>query len=352
MTRRNSAVIVLAIILMVGGFLGVLFVGQILNPAPVPVAVAAVDIRAGSSLTSAMVAIDSVHMNPKVISGLVREAELSSYIGGVVVEPIHAFQPIDKAAISITGNPASSNRLSLALSDPSLIAMVVPVSVGTAPDAIVEGDYVDLDFGVGSTTSFAGTLSTAPTQVPFAAGFGQPGVTSTGLQALPTASPTPTAEPALLLPVAKTVVRNARILAVTREQQPATVQSQPGAAVTTVLVKGKIMALVVAIPREAQELLEFAIDNGTVRVALLSAQTLDHSAGTETPSLGMTWNDLVALVRMQRDAALATGLPTYVLGPGAFAVEATRSAATQAAQPTGQPPTAIPTFTATPKPKP
>ncbi len=41
--------------------------------------------------------------------------------------------------------------------------------------------------------------------------------------------------------------------------------------VRTVTVPGKVITLVIAIPREAQELLQFAIDNGMVRVALLSA---------------------------------------------------------------------------------
>lgn len=348
MTRRNSAVIVLAIILMVGGFLGVLFIGQLVNPSPVPVAVAVVDIPAGTTLTEAMIAIDDVHMDAKVIAGLVHEGELTDYIGGVVVERIHAFQPVHKAAISVSGNPASANRLALALSDPNLIAMVVPVNVGTAPDAIVEGDFVDINFGVGSTTAFGGMLSTAPTEEPFGAGFGALNPAVDELQIEATVSPTPTPEPLLMLPVAKTVVRSAQVMAVIREERTSTVQSAPGAEAETVVVKGKIIALVVAIPREAQELLEFAIDNGTVRVALLSAQIADHGSGTPTPSLGMTWNDLVALVRMQREAALSAGLPVEVYGPGAFAVEATRSAVTQAAHPTSVPTTAVPFMTPTP----
>ena len=189
MTKRNSAVIVLAIILMVGGFLGVIFIGQIVNPAPVAVAVAVLDIPAGTALTANMVAIDNVHMDPKVVANLVGEGELSHYIGGIVVEPVHAYQPLDKAAISVSGNPASANRLALELSDPKQIAMVVPVNTGTAPDAIVEGDYVDLDFGVGSTTSFGGMLSTSPTEAPFAAGFAPLSLATQDLKILPTPSP-------------------------------------------------------------------------------------------------------------------------------------------------------------------
>src|SRR5262249_13728945 len=160
------------------------------------------------------VAIDNVHMDPKVITNLVQESELPHFVGGVVVEPIHAYEPIDKAAISVSGNPASENRLALELSDPKLIAMVVPVNPGTAPDAIVEGDYIDLDFGVGSTTSFGGMLSTSPTEVPFAAGLEPLSLATQDLKALPTPTQTPTPEPLLMLPVAKTMVHGARVLSV------------------------------------------------------------------------------------------------------------------------------------------
>lgn len=331
MSQRNATVIVLGLVLMVGGFLGVLFIGQVINPPPVAVAVALVDIPAGATLTREMVALDSVHVDEKVLAGLVREEELALFVGGTAIQPIHAFQPLPKAALSAENNPAAARRSALALSDPRLVAMVVPVTPGTAPEAIVEGDFVDLNFGVGSATSYGGRLTTAPTPEPFALGY-TPLVEATPvLETTAAPTPTPTVEPLLLLPVSKTVVRHARVLAVIREERTTTVQNEGEAAPRTVVVKGKAIALVVAVPREAQELLGFAIDNGTVRVALLAAGVAEPKDGDRQPTLGMTWNDLVALVRMERDQALTAGLPTEVLGPGAFAVEATRLAQTQAA---------------------
>jgi len=245
-----------------------------------------------------------------------------------VVEPIHVYEPLPKAAISVEGNPAAANRLSLGLSDPNLVAMVVPVTQQTAPDAIVEGDFIDLSFGVGGVPSLGSKLSTAPTEAPFVTNYG--GFIQPTLPPLETAvaTPTQTPEPLLMLPVAKTIVSNAKVLAVIRDQRTDTVQDKEG--VKTVTVPGKVIALVLAIPREAQELLQFAIDNGTVRVALLSAQADIANAEARQPTLGMTWNDLVSLMRMDRDESLAQGMPTQVIGPGAYAIEATRNAATQA----------------------
>ncbi len=351
--RRNTTAIVLGLVLMVGSFGGVLGVGQVINPPTIPIAVAVVDIPAGATLTRDMIALDSVRMNPKVVGALITENELDTFVGAKVVEALYAYQPLRKSALSSDGNPAAQQRLALALADPDLVAMVVPVTAATAPGAIVEGDVVDLNFGAGANTPFGERLTTAATPSPLGVGYTgfvpalSPEPTQ-AVEATPAATATP--EPLLMLPVAKTIVSNARVLSVIYDQRSETVQDKDG--VKTVRVPDKLIALVLALPREAQELVQFAIDNGTVRVALLSAAAERSAPGARRPSLGMTWNDLVAVVRMERDAVLALGLPTEVIGPGAFAIEATRNAATLTAQPPaasatpGRPP-ATPAVTAT-----
>jgi len=325
--KRNAPLIVLGVAVLVVVFIGILFAGQIFNPPPVSVAIAVVDIPAGTVLTRDMVAMDSVHMNAKVIGGLVREGDMDTFVGGTIVEPVHKYQPLPKAAISAEGNPAAANRLALGLSDPNLVGMVVPVNQATSPEAIVEGDYVDLNFGVNSSTQFGAMLTTKPTESPFGSSqsFG-PAAGPTALPPTELAATTPTPEPLLMLPVAKTIVSDAKVMAVIREEKTSTVQDTSDSQLRTVSVPGKIIALVVAIPREAQELLQFAIDNGSVRVAVLSAKVTETTSGDHKPTLGMTWNDLVSLVRMDRDAVLATGVPANVMGPGANAIEATRNA--------------------------
>jgi len=301
--KRNAPLIILGTVILAVVFVGVLFAGQLFNPPPVSVAVAVVDIPAGTVLTGDMVAMDSVHMDAKVIGGLVRESDMEMFVGGTVIEPVHKYQLLPKAAISAEGNPAAINRLALGLSDPSLVAMVVPVTQATAPEAIVEGDYVDLNFGVNSSTSFGAMLTTKPTESPFDSpqsfGFGVPTEAPTEL-----AATTSTPEPLLMLPVAKTIVSNAKVMSVIREEKTSTVQDTSDSQPRTVSMPGKIVALVVAIPREAQELLQFAIDNGSVRVAVLSAKVSETTSGDHKATLGMTWNDLVSLVRMDRDEAL------------------------------------------------
>ncbi len=375
MKKFNIPVIVISLVLMALSVTGFLVAGQFLNPPGARIVVAVVEIPAGTVLTSDMVRVDTVQGNAKVTASHVQERELDQFIGAVAVEPIHKYSYISKSALSVEGNPAANNRLALALSDKAFVAMVVPVSPETAPDAMVEGDRVDLNFGTNGDRSNGEKLTTRPTAQPglsqiydyspiAASSAGTPAATGT-----PTPTPTPDGEPLLVLPVAKTIVSQAKILAVVREQ--VTQQTTVSGEAVNVTVPGKMLAIVVAVPREAQELMQFAIDNGNVRVSLLSAQ-VSGDASERHPSLGMTWNDLVSLMRMDRDAALATAMPGEVMGPGAYAIEATRAVQTQAviieaqatqktvgmAQPSAAPislggptgvPTATPAATATPK---
>jgi hypothetical protein len=374
MKKFNIPVIVTSMVLMAVSVIGFLVAGQFLNPPGARIVVAVVEIPTGTVLTSDMVRVDTVQGNAKVTASHVQEKELNQFIGAVAVEPIHKYSYIPKSALSVEGNPAASNRLALALSDKAFVAMVVPVSPETAPDAMVEGDRVDLNFGTNGDRSNGQKLTTRPTDQPglsqmydyspsAASSAGTPAATGT-----PTPTPTPDGEPLLVLPVAKTIVRQAKILGVVREQL--TQQTQVSGEAVNVTVPGKMLAIVVAVPREAQELMQFAIDNGNVRVSLLSAQ-VSADAPERQPSLGMTWNDLVSLMRMDRDAALATMTPANVMGPGAYAIEATRVMQTQVfieaqatqktvgrAQPSAAPisqvgptsvPTATPAATATPK---
>jgi hypothetical protein len=325
MSKRNVTAIVLGFLLFVGGVVGFLVFAQLINPPTTEVVVAVVDIPAGTKLTEQMLAVDNVHVNSKVLSAIVRQSEMSQFVGSTVVEPIGQYQFVPKSALATDGNPASDRRVALALSDPSLVAMVVPVSPETAPDSIVEGDHVDLSFGVPSNTNFGDPMEKNATPVAFSGQFLQSDLTTPEpLAGTPPASPTAPAP--LLMPVAKTIVSYAKVLALIHEQNQvasgnsiSSSGSQNGADV--VVVPGKLIGLVVAVPRQAQEVVQFAIDNGVVRVSVLSAAV--QPGDTHQPTLGMTWNDLVALMSMDRQQALANGLPTEMYGPGAAAIQAT-----------------------------
>ena len=194
------------------------------------------------------------------------------------------------------------------------IALVVPVNDDTAPPGIRAGDYVDLVYGVVGV-SYAPVVP--PTEVAFQS-F-NPGV---GLEpATPDPSapgePSPTPGVMLFAPLAKTIVTNALVLDLVHEVKQANQVTSSGQTVARE-VQGAVTALILAVPRDAQEVVQFALDTGVVRVSLLSANARADGTqvGDRRPTLGMTWNDLVALLEMERQQRLDAGLPSSITGAG------------------------------------
>jgi hypothetical protein len=326
--KRNAVVIGLAVIIMLVGFSGNFIIGRLINPPAQKVVAAQVNIPAGSVIQPSMLVVADVSVPRSLLATLITESEVGTFVGGRAAVDIPALQLVTKNMIVADGNPAAQQRLALTLSDPSLVAMVVPIDPAVAPLGITIGDYVDLIMGVGNPANNE-KLTTAPTATPDnSQGFaGQP----TAIAAVLTAhgADTPTPEPRLFLPVAKTVVSNAKVLSVVRAQA----QAQTNAQGTPVAPEaGKPIGLVIAIPRQAQEIVEFALTNGSLRVSLLSPNVGSVKPGDRQPTLGMTWDDLVALVRMERQSALNAGTPSVEYGPGAYAVESTQNAQAAATQ--------------------
>jgi len=347
-SRFPSLLPVIGILVLILAFVGFLLFAYFVNPPATPIAVAVVDIPAGTVIMRDMVGIDEQRINAQVASVLVQERDLDQFIGGIAVQNIYAFEPVAKADISTRDNPAASSRLSLALTDPTIVAIVIPVTRETAPNKIVAGDYVDLNFAVGSAMFLAGSLSTAPTPFPFQP---LPGVFVTQPSLPLPATPTPTAEPRLTLPVAKTIVHAARVLSVVYDEAPNPAYAGPGSG-EPATIRGDLVAIVVTVPAEAQELVQFGVTNGAVRVSLLAPgkDWESDTAGPRQPTLGMSWDDFVALMRLDRASALATKFPDEIVGPGAFAVEATLNARTQSGNQFALSTNTALAFTATPGP--
>jgi len=324
--KRNALVIGLAILVMLVGFSGNFIIGRLINPPAKKVVVAQVTIPAGSVIDPSMLVLAAVSVPDSLMPSLISESEASTFLGGRAAVDIPKLQLITKNMIVADGNPAASQRIALTLSDPNLVAMTVPVDASVAPEAITVGDYVDLVMGVGNPSNTE-KLTTAPTATPdlmLNQGFaGQPTAVVAALASPGAGSPTPTNEPRLYMPVAKTVVSNAKVLSVVREQA----QAQTNAQGTPVAPEaGKPIGLVIAVPRQAQEIVEFALVNGSLRISLLSPNQGAVKPGQRQPTLGMTWDDLVAMVRMERQSALDLGTPSTLYGPGDYAVEATQNA--------------------------
>jgi hypothetical protein len=296
--------------ILVLSVLAMFILGRFLNPAAQQVFVAAGEIQAGEYLTPERVRLASVRLPDT--APYVTADDIERYGYAQVVEPIHDGMFIPKAALSFAGNPAAAARVSLSLADPDLAAMTIPVTPLTSPSNIVPGDRVSLNVSVGSVPLMSGSLTSnssgsnsgnlAPLQ-------GYPaGNNPFGMDVTPQPSSTP--EPRLSLPVTKNLVVSGRVLEVVREER-FTAAAVPGQNPAAPAERGKLQALVVAVPRSVQEALAFAIASGEVRVAVLDPNAPDEVALTA----GMSWDDLVAYFRWQRQEWLLTPQPLEPINP-------------------------------------
>ena len=144
----KSLTFFIGLILFIAAFGVILLAGSIFNPPPYRIVVALQDIPPYTTLTRSMFAVDEQTMHARIASRLVHEAEIDQYLGGMAIETIHAGEPLRRNAVVAAGNPAAVHRLSLALTDPSLVAAVIPVDSKIVPDNVTAGDYVNITMGI------------------------------------------------------------------------------------------------------------------------------------------------------------------------------------------------------------
>lgn len=283
-----------------GSFVGFLLWGRITNPPPYRVVIAVRDIAAHQPLSTEILVVDEELLSPRVAERYVQEHELDLYLDAIPVEPIYAGEPLTKSRLLLAANPAANQRLALALDDPEYLAMVIPVDPTTSVADLYPGDLVNVEFGI----SFQSTSALLPI--------------SSDLQ-----SPTLSDEGDLALPLAKTLFQHLLVLQVNYEQIPNPnyglgTLSEGSGSTEPAFLRGRIESIVVLIPESEQELLTFALENGTVRIALASPLAATDPLRI-TP--GVTWQDFIARFLGERAASTLEQEP-YVVPPSSETPEA------------------------------
>lgn len=243
------------------------------------------------------------------------ETLLSSYLtesaweqiqraGGVLVRDISRHEAVPLAAIASDGNPIAVEIPRLGLTDPTLV--VVSLTGVQIPTGIRVGDHVDLVVAVERAQAETFTLlqpplepavfeplGDEPAEAPEEVSGGTPSAASTWTATpAPTLTPTPTPTPTLspAYPLAKVIVRSARIAGISREQPPGS-RDNPS-------LQGKVTGVDVVIPREAQEFVLMSDTAGQLGLSLLSPmleRDSDHG-----PTLGAHFEDLLDLFAADR----------------------------------------------------
>ena len=327
----RSATFTIGLLLAGLAFVGFLMLGGMMAPPPYSVIVATQDIPAYSTLDPNVLGVDAQRINSQVANMFVLREEIDQYAGGFVLETIHAGEPMRKSAVVAPGNPQAINRLALVMTDPDKVAMVIPVDPKTAPSQIAPGDWLDLVVGLapgnisaGSNTTFSNLL-TPPTPVSPMVSYGP--TPTGGIKPVPTAPLNPSSGSSsnvgsvnatdMNLPADKVVIQNVPVLAVRFQQVPNPAftgsgggfgSSQPSEGTSQpAYIQGDIQTITVLVPRASVELLTFGKDNGRVHVVLLPAKTAEAANGAQSPTFGITFNDVLAWMMRERSQVAGGG---------------------------------------------
>ncbi|NJM40304.1 MAG: hypothetical protein HC853_05845 [Anaerolineae bacterium] len=139
----------LGVMLVVGAFVGVLYLGVQVNPPPLRIAVATRDLSVGARLSANDYRIVDQIIDPLLARLYVQEADVGRFEGAVVVDVLRRGDPLNKIKLVADGD-AVSRRYALALHDPSDVLMTLPVNADVIPSKILAGDFVNIVFAGGA----------------------------------------------------------------------------------------------------------------------------------------------------------------------------------------------------------
>ena len=279
---RRKIQILIGLVLMIVVFGAVLLIAQRSQPQTYDVAVVMKDIPAYTPLTTDMLATDSQSVSAAVAQKYILTGDLPELLaaGAVSVENLHPGQPLLRVQVAAGVQAQGLSRLSVALKDPNLVIVAIPVVPSNLP-AVFPGDAIALFFASGNvqaqtiqTTTVSGPTPT-PTPRPLGV-ISQTTVLTTELQ----------------LPLAKWL-SNGVVYRVNRQMKENPNYGAPGAAPDEPrYLDGDIQSLDVVVRRDAAEWVAFALANGKVQIGVLPAVNRPNvEKGDFGASAGVTWSD-------------------------------------------------------------
>jgi hypothetical protein len=184
-----------------------------------------------------------------------------------------------REAVASGANAERVSRLAVAINDPNLVILAVPVKSDSLP-AVYPGDAVALIYANGSvqTQQIVTATITGPTPTPEPFAFdviSETQIITTELQ----------------MPVAKWLV-NGVVYRLNREIRENPDYGAPGKENEPRYIEGDIKSLDVVIARPDAEWLTFALANGHVQIGLLPAVVRAQVEKNAVPATqGVTWSD-------------------------------------------------------------
>jgi hypothetical protein len=287
----------LGIVLAVAAFAGVILLGNLSRPPTYQVAVVVAEVAPFSPLSPDQVQIDAQSLSAAVAGKYVLADEWEAMLAAgpvVAVEQLYPGQPLMREVLATGENALRVRRLSVALTDPELVIINVPLDPQQVP-AVYGGDAVALYFSAGQIQ--ARTLVSdvvSPAEAPSAG----PPLPAGPVMAARTEAVTQTVE--LELPLTKRLTEGL-VYRLNREQQENPNYGAPGMEQEPRYVEGQVVSMDVVVHQDAAEWVAFALAHGKVQVGVLPAVAIPQLQGGTLPSSpGATWSDLEALFFAQR----------------------------------------------------
>ncbi len=287
----------LGIVLAVAAFAGVILVGNLSQPPTYQVAVVVAEVAPFSQLSVNEVQVDTQSLSAAVASKYILADEWEAMLSAgpvVAVEYLYPGQPLMREVVATGENALRVRRLSVALTDPELVIINVPLDAKQVP-AVYGGDAVALYFSAGQIQ--ARTIVSdvvTPAETPRSG----PPLPSGPVTAERTEAVTRTVE--LELPLTKRLAEGL-VYRLNREQQDNPNYGAPGMEHEPRYVEGPGVSMDVVVHQDAAEWVAFALAHGKVQVGVLPAVTIPQlQSGTLPGSPGATWTDLEAIFFAQR----------------------------------------------------
>jgi hypothetical protein len=322
----------LGVLLVIGAFVGNLYVGAANNPPPLRIVVAARDLQAGDRLQISDVAVEDQIINPSLSRLYVQESEIKGYVNTFVVDPIRRGDPLNKVKFASTASNGSQSRYGLVLTNTQQVVMVLPVNPDIIPSKLKSGDFINILFaaGEGGLNKMPDNQASAQIAVPTA--IANPDLQDVaGLEMTISVS---TSRP-VNLPLADVLLEHVEVLDVNFQQVQNPNYGTDSTRAEQPWLVGPISSVVVRVPRSYQNLLAFAAANGKVRYAVSSPML---TADQIQPQAGVDWGKIIELYRWKDQQALSRGETlTQTLYSGYLAGQTNTQPPPQVAIPTAAP---------------
>ncbi len=280
---KRSLQMILGLLLALAAFGGAILANVLTRPPEYAVAVVVTEVAPFTPLTADQVQIDVQTISEAVAAKYILADEWDAMLNAgdiIAVESLHPGQPLLREALATGDNAGKVKRLSVALTDPELVIINVPVEQGKIP-AVYPGDAIALFYSAGQLQAqkIATDVVTAANLEPTPAPALLPGETASH-----------TLE--LQLPLSKWIA-NGLVYRLNREVKDNPNYGAPGSENEPATIEGAVNGLDVVVSRETAEWMAFALAHGKVQVGVLPAVAVPEiKAGTLPPSRGVTWSDL------------------------------------------------------------